>query len=120
MKIFIEQGFVENEVVIKFVKKNSSWILFRGTRCNDYIPVFGAELTSKDEELLIKWINSKDNEENKVESPKFTRLQVDYICQQIGSWYLLWKYSISPGEENNLGFAKEGLKTMLFPEYPEE
>lgn len=42
----------------------------------------------------------------------FTREQVDFICYEIGDWYLLWKNKIASGE-HRLGFAKEQLKTMI-------
>ena len=59
-------------------------------------------------------------EENKEKSPKFSQEQVDYVCYIIGEWYLIWKSDLMPsGDIHHLGFAKEGLKKMLFPEYPE-
>lgn len=53
-------------------------------------------------------------------SPKFTQEQVDWICYQIGEWYLDWKTAIAePGVPHRLGYAKEKLKEMICPEYPE-
>lgn len=43
----------------------------------------------------------------------FSQEQIDFICYQIGCWYLEWKNKISPNNEHNLGFAKENLKTMI-------
>lgn len=45
----------------------------------------------------------------------FTPEQRDFICSQIGWWYLLWKGNMATGEgtQHRLGVAKEGLKTMI-------
>lgn len=53
---------------------------------------------------------------DKAMQESFTREQQDFICWQIGEWYLEWKAKISSGLEpgqNRLGFAKEQLKTMI-------
>jgi len=51
--------------------------------------------------------------------PQFTPLQLEYICSQIGDWYLKWKRNITTGE-HKLGIAKEELKVMICGyEYPE-
>jgi hypothetical protein len=54
--------------------------------------------------------------------PKFTQEQVDFICYQIGEWYLEWKHKICDHQhqENSLGYAKEKLKEMICPNYPYE
>jgi len=44
--------------------------------------------------------------------PRFTQEQVDYICYQIGDWYLKWKGNITTGQ-HRLGIAKEELKSMI-------
>jgi hypothetical protein len=43
--------------------------------------------------------------------PDFTAEQVDYICYQIGEWYLKWKNTFQT--PNRLGYAKEELKIMI-------
>jgi len=49
--------------------------------------------------------------------PEFTREQEDWICYQIGEWYLLWKNRIVAGAAfHNLGIAKEHLKEYIFGE----
>lgn len=46
--------------------------------------------------------------------PEFTREQEDWICYQIGEWYLEWKNKIVSGECcHKLGIAKEHLKMIL-------
>jgi hypothetical protein len=50
----------------------------------------------------------------------FTKAQEDYVRYVIGDWYLKWKNAFSAdckcgAKEHRLGFAKENLKTMLFP-----
>lgn len=47
--------------------------------------------------------------------PQFTREQQDWICGQIGEWYLEWKDKIvdCQGACHNLGIAKEHLKSIL-------
>ena len=45
----------------------------------------------------------------------FTPEQRDFICSQIGWWYLMWKENMATGEgtQHRLGVAKEQLKTMI-------
>jgi hypothetical protein len=46
----------------------------------------------------------------------FTPEQIDFICYQIGDWYLEWKHHIIVDLENGthrLGYAKELLKTKI-------
>ncbi len=45
---------------------------------------------------------------------KFTPEQVDFICYQIGEWYLKWKHNIG----QNIGRAKEDLKVMICDDAP--
>lgn len=47
--------------------------------------------------------------------PLFTVEQIDWLCYQIGEWYLEWKHKITvePGAQHRLGIAKEALKEML-------
>ena len=46
---------------------------------------------------------------------KFTKQQVDFICYQIGEWYLEWKNQLVDYETRNhrLGQAKEALKERI-------
>jgi hypothetical protein len=45
----------------------------------------------------------------------FTYEQRDFICAQIGHWYLMWKENMATGEgtQHRLGAAKEQLKMMI-------
>lgn len=46
----------------------------------------------------------------------FTREQIDFICFQIGEWYVNWKERIVvdlKGGTHGLGYAKEQLKEMI-------
>ncbi len=45
-----------------------------------------------------------------------TREQQDWVCYQIGEWYLEWKNHITDGHQHRLGFAKEMLKERLCKE----
>ncbi|HAT1796289.1 TPA: hypothetical protein JBL19_06180 [Legionella pneumophila] len=47
--------------------------------------------------------------------PEFTQEQIDFICYQIGEWYLDWKPCLVDWQTKNhrLGYAKEKLKTMI-------
>lgn len=47
--------------------------------------------------------------------PEFTPEQRDWICWQIGEWYVKWKDRLVNYEDrtHKLGFAKEILKTMI-------
>lgn len=44
-----------------------------------------------------------------------TDKQKDYICYQIGEWYLKWKLNLIDYDSrtHKLGFAKEDLKNMI-------
>lgn len=43
--------------------------------------------------------------------PHFTREQIDWICYQIGDWYLQMKPLLEG--QHNLGYMKERLKLMI-------
>lgn len=46
---------------------------------------------------------------------KFTKQQVDFICDQIGEWYVQWENQLVDYETrtHRLGFAKEELKARI-------
>ena len=46
---------------------------------------------------------------------KFTKQQVDFICYQIGEWYVQWKNQLVDYEnkQHRLGYAKELLKERI-------
>ena len=45
---------------------------------------------------------------------KFTTEQIDFICWQIGEWYLNWKERMTENRTpHKLGIAKEQLKSMI-------
>lgn len=46
---------------------------------------------------------------------KFTKQQVEFICYQIGEWYVQWKNQLVDYETktHRLGYAKEDLKTII-------
>lgn len=50
--------------------------------------------------------------------PNFTREQEDWICYQIGEWYLEWRNCIADYKTctHSLGYAKEKLKERLCTE----
>lgn len=53
--------------------------------------------------------------------PKFTEEQIDFICYQIGEWYLEWKDCITEtGVQHQLGYAKEKLKEKICPYFRDE
>ena len=54
--------------------------------------------------------------------PNFTPEQIDYICYQIGDWYLKWKNNMATGHGtcHRLGVAKEDLKVMICGDDPLE
>ena len=43
--------------------------------------------------------------------PNFTEEQKNWICYQIGDWYLMMKPLLEG--QHNLGYMKEKLKTMI-------
>lgn len=65
------------------------------------------------EEADPEYLRRSKMEQEMYES--FTPEQRDFICAQIGWWYLLWKENMATGEgtQHRLGFAKEQLKTMI-------
>ena len=73
--------------------------------------------------LLYKWHSYIDildkmdsNYLNRYEQESFTPEQIDFICSQIGEWYLEWKHRIICDLEqgtHRLGYAKEQLKTLI-------
>lgn len=64
--------------------------------------------TSKD--YLARYERLKRNQDS------FTPEQIDFICYQIGDWYLEWKdrlvIDLEKGQ-HRLGYAKEKLKTLI-------
>jgi len=46
---------------------------------------------------------------------KFTKQQVDFICYQIGKWYVQWKNQLVDydNKQHRLGYAKELLKERI-------
>ncbi len=59
----------------------------------------------------------KENyERRKAVQESFTPEQIDFICYEIGDWYLEWKNQIivdGQKGQHKLGIAKEHLKTMI-------
>ena len=53
--------------------------------------------------------------------PTFTQEQKDWICYQIGEWYINWKNRLINWDDrtHQLGYAKEILKVMIC-DSPEE
>jgi len=54
--------------------------------------------------------------------PKFSQDQIDWICYQIGDWYMEWRNKITTGDGHvhRLGIAKKQLKTWLCGDGSEE
>lgn len=48
-----------------------------------------------------------------MKAPNFTEQQIDWICYQIGEWYLDMKPLLEG--QHNLGYMKERLKMMICP-----
>jgi len=50
-----------------------------------------------------------------MKEPEFTQEQKDWICYQIGEWYLYWKPRLIDykHQTHKLGYAKETLKAIL-------
>lgn len=53
---------------------------------------------------------------------KFTKQQVDFICYQIGEWYVQWKNQLVDydNKQHRLGYAKELLKERICGEEYED
>lgn len=52
--------------------------------------------------------------EHNPNKPNFTQEQKDFICRQIGEWYLMMKPLLEG--QHNLGYMKEKLKQMVCDE----
>lgn len=70
-------------------------------------------------DMIKKTIQEKEKKENRKNNiqKSFTQEQLDFICYQIGDWYLMMK-SLLEGQ-HNLGYMKEKLKVMICGE-PDE
>lgn len=63
-------------------------------------------------ELQDKILNMIDNYcDEEPNNPNFTQKQKDFICWQIGKWYLMMKPLLEV--QHNLGYMKEKLKLMV-------
>jgi len=62
-------------------------------------------------EQLMKELDERLRHTLHKEPMKFTYLQIDHICYQIGDWYLMMKPLLEG--QHNLGYMKEKLKTMI-------
>ena len=79
------------------------------------------EIAKMAESLLktieLDWPNiSEKCSRDKAMQDSFTYLQIDFICYQIGDWYLEWQDKMwVDGKPNQhwLGIGKEQLKTMI-------
>lgn len=83
--------------------------------------------TSETDEMIKEWEEAlstmevacpglKENyERRKAVQESFTPEQIDFICYQIGDWYIDWKdrMATGTGKQHRLGIAKEHLKTMI-------
>ena len=69
-----------------------------------------SEHTKLHVDMLEKLINEAINKRGKMK--KFTKQQVDFICDQIGDWYMQWRDQLVDYETrtHRLGAAKEALK----------
>jgi len=62
-------------------------------------------------EDLMKEFDARLRQELRKIPMRFTDLQIDHICYQIGDWYLMMKPLLEG--QHNLGYMKEKLKTMI-------
>lgn len=62
-------------------------------------------------EELMQELDERLRQTLRKEQMKFTYLQIDHICYQIGDWYLMMKPLLEGA--HNLGYMKEKLKTMI-------
>lgn len=60
-----------------------------------------------------RWCKEEFIKEKGLNAPHFTKEQVDWICYQIGEWYLDMKPLLEG--QHNLGHMKERLKLMICP-----
>lgn len=83
----------------------------------DFLTTHNQLLSSKSK--LIKSIYERIQKEKSIlfpesgTAPKFTIEQIDWICYQIGEWYLEVKPLLEG--QHNLGYMKEKLKMMICP-----
>jgi hypothetical protein len=91
------------------------------TTCNDHkeyyvnIPSLGIKELINCEDCNSMQSKNGTKEMN---DPNFTSQQIDWICYQIGKWYLQMKPLLEG--QHNLGHMKEILKMMICPVYPKD
>jgi hypothetical protein len=69
------------------------------------------ELSEATTEQLMIELDERLRLELRKHPMRFTYLQIDHICYQIGDWYLMMKPLLEG--QHNLGYMKEQLKTMI-------
>lgn len=69
------------------------------------------ELSEATTEELMNELDERLRLELRKQPMRFTYLQIDHICYQIGDWYLMMKPLLEGS--HNLGYMKEQLKTMI-------
>lgn len=69
------------------------------------------ELSEATTEELMKELDRRLRLELRMQPMRFTYLQKDHICYQIGDWYLMMKPLLEG--QHNVGYMKEKLKTMI-------
>lgn len=62
-------------------------------------------------EDLMKELDERLRQELRQVPMRFTYLQIDHICYQIGVWYMMMKPLLEV--QHNLGHMKEKLKNMI-------
>jgi hypothetical protein len=69
------------------------------------------ELSEATTEEIMKELDERLRFELRKVPMRFTYLQIDHICYQIGDWYLMMKPLLEG--QHNLGYMKEQLKKMI-------
>lgn len=109
MNSAIEDWYKSTMKLIKAAEKSGE----KSLELNDMIGEWKAALEIM--ESQCQGIKEKIENDDKIRG-SFTNQQMDFICHQIGEWYLEWKDKVVTDPEHDthkLGYAKERLKEMI-------
>lgn len=103
-----------------------SWYRNLRNTIRDYESKKDSDVNENTIDSLLNFLSSIENDHPEVKmryendffiQASFSGPQVNFICEQIGEWYLEWKDKLVDNElgliTHRLGFAKEELKSMI-------
>ena len=55
MKIFMAKEFMDGSITIR-IEINDKWIMLKGKESKDFMPVFGCDLNTSEQERFESWL----------------------------------------------------------------